>query len=1441
MDVAPDGGTVVGVTDIPSGNGTDHGATEVSAGQQAVVDDLFGRDLRKGALKRGFKVLPRVLPYLRPYRKLAILSVILTILLAVVALAQPWPLAFAVDSIIGDKPVPGWVDAIFGSSVGALIALAVVATLFLTLLSGGMTVWNEYLSTNVDQRMVLDFRSEMFQHAQKLSLAFHDTESKGILMYRLNDQAAAMGQIVTALPQVAQSVLTLVGMAYISVQINPLLALLALGTTPFIAYSTTFYTDRIEPRLYRVRGLGALNLAIVYEAMAMMRVVLAFGTQGREFSRFRKQGETWVDETVGLTVRQTAFRLAVQAITSAGTAAVLGVGCYQAVNGQITAGELLVVLSYIAQIYQPLEDLTTTITNFQQWFINLLMSFDLLDMEPEVIEKPGAAPLRNGRGEIELEGVGFGYESRSEVLKNISLHIPSGRAVALVGPTGAGKSTLVSLLPRFYDTQEGSVRIDGRDVRDLKLTDVRQQFSIVLQEPLLFSGTIANNIRYGKPDAPMQEVIEAAKEANAHDFISAFPDGYDTVLGEQGAKLSGGERQRIAVARAFLKDAPILILDEPTSSIDSRTEAVILDALDRLMEGRTTILIAHRLSTIRGVDDIVVMDDGEIVQQGTHDELVRQTGLYGQLWDAQTRAAAHRQPQLEAAARDDEHPAQPALRLRETLDRIAQAERRAEEADERTRAAIREISKLAAMTPAPQPQPAGSSRPAAASGPRPTTAAPRPRAERPRPSSLPRPKIVLLGMLTRIPVGGVAWLVGQYAAGFARLGYEVYYVEAHARTPMMFMTHESDDPTQEAARFIASVAARFGLGDRWAFQALHDRGHCYGMSAEQLDRLYSDAALILNMHGGTLPLPEHAATDRLVFLGTDPVRTELEVHEDDRRAIEFLEQHVAFFTWGLNYGNPDCRLPWAQSFPFVPSPPPVVLDFWDNDVVPDGAPFTTIGNWRQRYKNVRFDGRTYGWSKHQQFLRFLDLPMRSGAPLELALSSYEDADRLLLAEHGWRVRPGLEVSRDLERYRKYIIDSAGEFSVAKEQNIHFRSGWFSERSATYLAASRPVILQDTGFGMALPTGDGLFAFTDADEAVEALAAVQADPYRHRGAARELAREYLSHEVVLGDMLEHVGLRAGRRSGPRRHPAADLPAGLSLELHSHAPLALAEKTVEHVRARPVPVVAPRAGTPQVSVVVPVGDHLVCTRLTLESVLANTSEPHYEVVVVDNGSVDSIRQYLEVLAARNRHVRLIRNEEWVALAAAWNQGLGASATDRLVLLSGDTIVPPGWLTALSNRLDDPDLGIVVPVTNRRGGAAQVAASYRTYEEMLRFARERAENWDGRAAVDLEAAEMFCAAIPGEVFAAVGPFEEEAGSGAFEDYARRVRATGFRVVYVEELFVHHFGESTLVERRDEGSDLDEEEMTDTVEATAGSPGPARHELPEPADGAVEEGRTA
>ena len=413
----------------------------------------------------------------------------------------------------------------------------------------------------------------------------------------------------------------------------------------------------------------------------------------------------------------------------------------------------------------------------------------------------------------------------------------------------------------------------------------------MLQEPLLFSGTIADNIRYGKPDASDEEVERGGaggERARLHQ--RRCPTGYETMLGERGAKISGGERQRIAVARAFLRDAPILILDEPTSSIDSRTEAVILEALERLMEGRTTIVIAHRLSTLRSVDEILVMDDGRAGRsRAPTRSWSSRTASTGELWEAQTRRRGRPKSARPSGA--------------------AAGARRRRAAAERARG---RAGRTAPSVPRPDTPGSAGAPPSAA---RRRRRDPRPRGE------LPRPKIVLLGMLTKIPVGGVAWLVGQYAAGFERLGYEVYYVEAHARTPSMFMTHDATTTAPaSAAEYIAGIAERFGLEDRWAFQALHEDGRCFGMSAEQLDRLYRDAALIINMHGGTLPLPEHAATDRLVFLGTDPVEVELEVHRGDQRRDRVPRPARRLLHLGPQLRQPGLRAALGALVPVHPQP-----------------------------------------------------------------------------------------------------------------------------------------------------------------------------------------------------------------------------------------------------------------------------------------------------------------------------------------------------------------------------------------------------------------------------------------------------------------------------------------------------------------------------------------
>jgi ATP-binding cassette subfamily B protein len=585
----------------------------------------------------------RVLPYLRPYWRLVIVSIAMVGVGSLAALLTPWPLKILVDSVLGTRPAPGPLAAI-GHNRTHLLIFAVLAGLGVTLLLNGLTVLDEYVNTKIDQGMVLDFRSDLFQHALRLSFAYHDERRYGELIYIINYMADAAAKLVIVIPPLAQSVLTLIGMFYISFRIDRELALLSLSVMPFLYYSVNYYVKHIQERLYEVKNMEHFTISIIHEAITMHRVIAAFCREPREFRRFREQGERAVKARVGLTVRQTAFSLGVNTITAAGTALVLGFGAYHVLHGGLTVGDLLIVMSYVAAMYKPLETISNTAGSLQDQFIALKMAFDLFDTVPEIADAPDAAPMEHARGEISFEDVHFSYANRKETLKAITFTAHAGQRIAIVGPTGAGKTTLISMIPRFYDPSHGRILLDGVDIRRVTLKSLRERISIVLQEPLLFTASIAENIRYGRPDATMEQVIEAARAANAHDFIARLPNGYDTELGERGALLSGGERQRIAVARAFIKDAPILILDEPTSSIDSRTESVILEALDRLMVGRTTFIVAHRLSTVRDADRILVLNQGEIVEQGTQDELLERNDLYRQLYEMQQRRPPAAEP-----------------------------------------------------------------------------------------------------------------------------------------------------------------------------------------------------------------------------------------------------------------------------------------------------------------------------------------------------------------------------------------------------------------------------------------------------------------------------------------------------------------------------------------------------------------------------------------------------------------------------------------------------------------------------------------------------------------------------------------------------------------------------------------------------------------------------
>ncbi len=659
-----------------------------------------------------------------------------------------------------------------------------------------------------------------------------------------------------------------------------------------------------------------------------------------------------------------------------------------------------------------------------------------------------------------------------------------------------------------------------------------------------------------------------------------------------------------------------------------------------------------------------------------------------------------------------------------------------------------------------------------------------------------RDRIVILGSMTKMPVAGVVWQVLHYLLGFERLGYETYYVEAHARTPSMLMTRPSDDASELAASYIHHHLSRFGMGRRWAFHALHDDASCHGMSRAQLDSLYASAAVLINLHGGTAPRDELTRSGRLVYLETDPVQLQIEIAQQQASTLEFLDCHAAFFTFAANYGNDDCLLPVTERYHFIPTRQPVLLDLWPDDVAP-GPRFTTIGNWKQLWRPVVFDGEVLTWSKHHEFEKVRRLPRMVDAEMELALSSIDQADVEALESDGWRVRNALDVSSNIDDYRAFITSSRGEFTVAKEQNVNLRTGWFSDRSATYLAAGRPVVTQDTGYRHTLPVGLGLIPFTTQAEAVEAIQSVTADVTRHARAARTIASDYFSSDVVLPRLLDAIGLPRHHRSSGRSSNACNaFPSELDLVPVRKHPTVLPQATLEYLLHRPVaaftaPPRAARSGR-LASLIVITHDNLPFLRLCVESILVSEVETDYEVVVVDNGSGDDTAHYLALLAEANPVVRVVRPGANLGFAGGVNLGVQEADGDVLVILNDDVVVGNSWLDPLCARLDS-EAGMVGPVTGSSTALGDATSSFHSMGEFLQLAERHTHT---STAYEVPFLAMFCVALRRETFEITGPLDEDFGLGLFEDddYCHRLRLGGFSMWREESVFVHHFGETSL-----------------------------------------------
>ena len=555
----------------------------------------------------------------RPDLWLLIAVFLLSLVGTPLALMVPLPLKIAVDNVIGSRPLPHFLAVLLPPSVkgseGGMLGVAVGLLVLVALLNQLREFAFSWTTAYTSEKMLRAFRTKLFCHVQRLSLSYHDSKGTADSIYRIQYDATALQNVVVGgLVPLVSSAITLTAMIYVTARINFKFALVGLTITPFILLVSGVYKRQLRSQSRKVKKIESSALSVVQEVLGSVRVVRAFGQEEREHERFLQKSNEGIQARLRQTSLEGAYGIVVACFTAAGMATVLYLGVHDIQAGKLTLGNLLLVMGYLGQLYAPMRTVGKKMASMQFHLVGLERALALLDEAPDVAERPNARSLARASGSIAFRRAAFAYEKDLQpVLQDISFEVAPGKCIGIVGATGAGKTTLVNLLTRFYDPTEGQVLLDGVDLRDYKLSDLRNQFAVVLQEPVLLSTSIAENIAYARPGASRDEIVAAAKAANAHDFILRLPAAYDTMVGERGMRLSGGERQRISMARAFLKDAPILILDEPTSSVDMKTEAGVLQAIERLTQGRTVFIITHRPSALKSCDIIVRVEKGRLL------------------------------------------------------------------------------------------------------------------------------------------------------------------------------------------------------------------------------------------------------------------------------------------------------------------------------------------------------------------------------------------------------------------------------------------------------------------------------------------------------------------------------------------------------------------------------------------------------------------------------------------------------------------------------------------------------------------------------------------------------------------------------------------------------------------------------------------------------------